>query len=157
MVFPGQQEDGEAAEPEEPEETEEPEEPADAGEPVETGEPEDSEEPDEEEPSEPEEPEEAAHFESGYILIKNKTIAYTDIYQTAEKGTFIVSPRKRTRAAVSTPLAPAKICSVTFGPSSLMTCASEVPARDSISAISLYFTPSARSVATEPDSASILW
>ena len=75
----------------------------------------------------------------------------------SEKGTFIVSPRKRTRAAVSTPLAPAKICSVTFGPSSLMTCASEVPARDSISAISLYFTPSARSVATEPDSASILW
>ncbi len=74
-----------------------------------------------------------------------------------ENGTFIVSPRKRTFAAVSTPRAPAKIWSVTFGPSSLITCASDVPARDWISAISLYFTPSARSVATDPESASILW
>ena len=74
-----------------------------------------------------------------------------------EKGTFIVSPRKRTAASVSTPRAPANICRVTFGPSSLMTCASDVPARDWTSAISLYLTPSARSVAIEPDRASIRW
>ena len=56
--------------------------------------------------------------------------------RASPKGIFIVSPRKRTRAEVSTPRAPAKICSVTFGPSSLITWASDVPARDSISAIS---------------------
>ena len=77
--------------------------------------------------------------------------------RASEKGTFIVSPRKRTEASVSTPRAPAKIWSVTFGPSSLMTCASDVPAREWTSAISLYFTPSARSVAMEPESASMRW
>ena len=77
--------------------------------------------------------------------------------RSSEKGTFIVSPRKRTFAAVSTPRAPAKICSVTFGPSSLMTCASDVPARELTSAISPYLAPSARSVATDPERASILW
>ena len=76
--------------------------------------------------------------------------------RASEKGTFIASPRKRTLAEVSTPRAPANICRVTFGPLSFMTCASEVPAREDTSAISPYLTPSARSVATDPDRASIL-
>ena len=76
--------------------------------------------------------------------------------RSLENGTCIVSPRNLTFADVSTPRAPAKICRVTLAPSSLITCAREVPARDSISAISPYLTSSARSVATEPDRASIL-
>ena len=106
------------AQPEEPEEPETPEEtdetagPEETGEPAETEAPAESDKPEDKEtpaaPSEtekpkatakpektkapepvPEEKEEPVHFESGYVLIKSKTIAYTDIYQTAEKGTFI--------------------------------------------------------------------
>jgi len=98
--------------PEEPAEPTDPEEPGEPAEPAETEAPAESDKPEASEtpaaPSEtekpkatakpektkapepvPEEKEEPVHFESGYVLIKSKTTAYTDIYQTAEKGTFI--------------------------------------------------------------------
>ena len=84
------------ADPQEPTETEAPDEPAEPEEQDEPAEPADPAEPEEPAPTEPEkpepvqeEPEAPAHFESGYVLIKSKTIAYTDVYRTAEEGTFI--------------------------------------------------------------------
>ena len=81
----------ESAETEAPAESDEPEAGETPGAPTETEKPKETAEPEKTmapEPT-PEEKEEPVHFESGYVLIKSKTTAYTDIYQTAEKGTFI--------------------------------------------------------------------
>ena len=85
--------------PETPDAPADPEEPFAGTNPEETsqGEPEDSadEEPDvsgdpeaADVPASPEEPEEVSHFESGYILIRSRTVVYTDIFQTARTGVF---------------------------------------------------------------------
>lgn len=88
------EEPGEPAEPAEteaPAESDEPEAGETPGAPTETEKPKETTEPEKTKAPEPtpEEKEEPVHFESGYVLIKSKTTAYTDIYQTAEKGTFI--------------------------------------------------------------------
>ena len=56
--------------------------------------------------------------------------------RSSENATCIGRPRKRTRASVAMPRAPAKTCSDTLSPSILMTCASDVTPREEISASS---------------------